>query len=123
MKSNVKWIVFFGALCAVCAAFSAYRYFAAPAGDWAVVKVDGEVVRRVDLGSDEPIEFDIETQYGFNRIRVADGGICVIDADCPDRLCVKQGRAISGGVPIVCLPHRLTIEVGGGDTDAATGGF
>lgn len=84
------------------------------------VVVDGETVRTVDLSVDG--EFDVETEDGgFNRISVKDGKIAVTEANCPDKLCVRRGY-VGGGVPIVCLPHRLSVEFGdGGGVDAVTG--
>ena len=44
------------------------------------------------------------------------------EADCPDRLCVKQGEITNGIYPIVCLPHRLTVRiVENSGIDAVTG--
>ena len=37
------------------------------------------------------------------------------DADCPDRLCVKQGSISKNGESIVCLPHKVIVTVTGGD--------
>ena len=34
-----------------------------------------------------------------------------IDADCPDLVCVKTGKAQKKGDVIACLPHKLLIEV------------
>ena len=60
---------------------------------------------------------------GSNTILVEQGRIRVIEANCPDQVCVDQGWISNGTVPIVCLPHKLMIQiVGGGEAlDAATG--
>lgn len=47
---------------------------------------------------------------GYNTIQVSPEGIGVIDADCPDLTCKKQGIRAHGPTPIVCLPHRISIE-------------
>ena len=48
---------------------------------------------------------------GSNTILVEQGRIRVIEANCPDQVCVRQG-AISGGyVPIACVPHGLVIDI------------
>lgn len=31
---------------------------------------------------------------------------------------MSQGKVSKAGVPIVCLPHKLTVEIEGGDIDA-----
>ena len=53
----------------------------------------------------------IETELGYNVISVHDGRICVSDADCPDCSCVKQGDISKKGDKIVCLPHKLIVEI------------
>ena len=33
------------------------------------------------------------------------------DADCPDKLCIKQGKIDSNGQKIVCLPNKTVVEI------------
>lgn len=73
---------------------------------------NGKLIKTVELS--ESTEFTVTCAEGFNVITVEDGKICVSSADCPDKVCVRQGK-ISGAVPIVCLPHRLEIRVVDGD--------
>ena len=56
-------------------------------------------------------------ERGSNTIQVEPGRIRVLEADCPDQVCVRQGWISDEVTPIVCLPHRLVIQVSGG-TDA-----
>ena len=49
--------------------------------------------------------------HGANTIRIEDESIAVVDADCPDLVCVKTGKASKRGDVIACLPHKLLIEV------------
>ena len=53
----------------------------------------------------------IKTKYGYNLIEIGDGKVRVIEADCPDKLDVKQGYISKPGEMIVCLPNRLVIEI------------
>ena len=53
----------------------------------------------------------IADEHGANTIRIEDESIAVIDADCPDHVCVKTGKASKKGDVIACLPHKLLIEV------------
>ena len=78
---------------------------------------NSKLVKTVSLS--ENTEFTVYCEDGFNVVTVENGKICVSSADCPDKVCVRQGK-ISGAVPIVCLPHRLEIRVVNGDnkTDA-----
>lgn len=93
-----------------------------------IVKIvqNDEVIKTIDLSDvQEPYEFVVkDTSGGSNTIRVENGRIAVIDANCRDKVCVKQGFISDGTLPIVCLPHKLTISVTGesGEYDAIAGG-
>lgn len=78
----------------------------------ALIIVDGAPYRRIPLVSGAPREtFTVETGRGKNIITVENGAIAVVDADCPARVCVRQGPISRPGEVIACLPHRLLIEV------------
>lgn len=73
---------------------------------------DGTLIREIDLSAvEEPYEFTIKYDGGFNTISVRPGGICVSSADCSDGTCMKQGWLEGGLTPIVCLPHKLVIQL------------
>ncbi|MBE6081251.1 NusG domain II-containing protein [Acidilutibacter cellobiosedens] len=55
----------------------------------------------------------IKTKYGYNLIEIGDEKVRVIEADCPDKLDVKQRYISKPGETIVCLPNRLIIEIKG----------
>lgn len=120
MKTSMKkLIVLLAAAVILClAVYFAFVLFA-PAGTTAVIYVDGREYRRVDLSKvKEPYVIEIETVYGRNTVLVEPGAISVSSADCPDKICVHQGRLTGAGIPIVCMPHRLVIDIEGGETDA-----
>ncbi|WP_427338969.1 NusG domain II-containing protein [Caloranaerobacter sp. DY30410] len=83
------------------------------------IAVNGEVIKKITFDKNMIGKtIDIRTQYGYNKIEIGDGKVRVIDADCPDKLDVKQGWISKPGEIIVCLPHKLTIEiVGENETD------
>ena len=76
----------------------------------ATVKSNGNTLYTIDLSSvGEPYYLDVKCESGYNKILVEKGKISVCDADCPDKICINQ--SVDGIYPIVCLPHRLVIEV------------
>ncbi|QIB26599.1 NusG domain II-containing protein [Caloranaerobacter azorensis] len=78
------------------------------------IAVDGKVIKKITFDKNMIGKtIDIRTQYGYNKIEIGDGKVRVIDADCPDKLDVKQGWISKPGEIIVCLPHKLTIEIVG----------
>ncbi len=77
---------------------------------------DGVLLEEIDLTKTQaPFSFLLEDGRGRNLISVEQGRIRVSEADCPDQICVDQGWISDGTVPIVCLPHRLMIQIVGGE--------
>ena len=60
----------------------------------------------------------IETPQGYNIVAVEDGTVMVTDADCRDQICVEHKKISRTGETIVCLPHKLVVEITG-DSPAA----
>ena len=44
---------------------------------------------------------------------IENGMAYVTDADCPDQVCIRMGKISKTGENIVCLPHKLVIQVEG----------
>lgn len=87
-------------------------------GTVAVITVDGQEYRRIDLSRvSESYDIEINTKYGHNTVHVEPGRISVTESDCPDGICVAQGAIDRGGVPIVCMPHRLVVKIEGSGID------
>ena len=83
-----------------------------PQGTCAVISVDGQHYKTVPLETHTGTDYiDLKNDYGFNRIEIQEQSIRIIDADCPDLLCVQEGFIKNPGELIVCLPHRLLIEI------------
>ena len=75
----------------------------------AVVKVDGKIIRELDLKTDST--FEIKNFGGKNIIEVKGGAVSVIAADCPDKICVRRGAIKNVGEVIACVPHKVLIEI------------
>ena len=69
------------------------------------------MIRTVNLSSVKDTEtFTVGEPGEQNTIQISPDGIGVIEADCRDQICVKQGIRSHGPEPIVCLPHKLSIR-------------
>lgn len=79
----------------------------------ALISVDGEVLHHFELKDDAQQEVYVYTDgHGHENTIVREGTIVTIsEASCPDQLCVRQGDAYRVGDTLVCLPHRLLVEV------------
>lgn len=78
-------------------------------GAYVIVRVDGKEVSRYSLSENG----EFELNGGTNCLRIENGKAYLISANCPDHLCVKQGKIDQTGETITCLPNRLTITVYG----------
>lgn len=90
-------------------------------GAWAVVTVDGKEAGRYSLDQAAVVTIGEED---YNVLEIADGKASVIEANCGDHTCVRTGAISREGESIVCLPHRLTVHIEGGEgpaMDAAAG--
>ena len=85
---------------------------------------DGVLLEEIDLEQVmEPYSLLLQDERGSNTVLVEQGRIRISEADCPDQICVNQGYISDGTVPIVCLPHKLIVEIvgGGGVLDGGAG--
>lgn len=122
MRTKVIVCLLLGAV-AASAAWLLLRREDAPSPTARITR-DGVLLEEIDLDKvEEPRSFVLEDGSGTNTVQVEKGRIRILEADCPDQVCVNQGWISSGAVPIICLPHRLIIEImeAGGDLDGAAG--
>ena len=114
--------------CAALAAGVLYIFNALGAGaaENVTITADGAIWREVPLLSDSRLEFNDGDRY--NLIVVQDATVRMEEANCPDKLCVKQGAVSDAHSVIVCLPNRLVIrlsknEPGDTEVDVIVGSY
>lgn len=91
----------------------ALPYLSAPFGSRAEVYVGGDRVARLSLAG--PVkQVEIATGLGPMRLEYGEGWVRVAQAPCPNKLCVKQGKASRAGMSLICLPCRMRVEIEGG---------
>ena len=73
------------------------------------VYVDNEMIAELPLNRDKT--FPIANELGTNTIVIENGQAYMADADCPDKICEKMGKISKPGETIVCLPHKLIVEI------------
>ena len=80
-------------------------------GKTAVVKVNNEVVFSSSLSKN--CSKKITTEEGYNIIEIKNGVVRVKEADCRDKICVNHRPIGKTGETVVCLPHKLVVEIEG----------
>ena len=78
------------------------------------VYVDGERTAEYSLRENITVELISPDGSSFNTLTIADGRADVVDAGCPDKLCVNMHSIAYAGETITCLPNRTVIKIEGG---------
>lgn len=83
------------------------------AGLIADIYQSGELIASIPLDEvRETYHFTVTGDEGHvNEIEVRPGSIGIISADCPDKLCVRQGFISNSRLPVTCLPNRVVIRL------------
>ncbi|MBR2807907.1 MAG: NusG domain II-containing protein [Oscillospiraceae bacterium] len=81
-------------------------------GGVAVVRVDGVETERLPLS----VNGTFPLNGGSNILIIQDGQAWMSEANCPDLICVRQGKIHYTGQVITCLPNRLTVTIEGGES-------
>ena len=87
-----------------------YQHFAGSKGSYILVTQNGEKIGEYSLLENQTFVVTDEN-HSYNTIVIENGQVWIDQADCPDKLCVKQGKISKNGQSIICLPHKLTILV------------
>ena len=98
-----------GILAVALVLFLVMKVTGSEAGNRIQITVDGEVYGTYSLTEDQVIE--VKDGDFYNRIRIEDGKAYMEEANCPDGYCERQGKISGGAQTIVCLPHKLVVEV------------
>ncbi len=119
--TNKKLILIFSLIFLVFSLCAVILTFITPDEDKAVITVNGEFYREMNLNEDGM--FVINAKGGHNIVNVKNGEIFIVEATCPDKLCVRHGKLRSKYDSIVCLPHKIVIEykTDSKDIDAVAG--
>ena len=119
IKFSKRDVIYLLSLLIIGIVFTVCIFAFSKSGNTLVISVDGKLYGEYSLTKDDKIY--ISNEYGTNIIVIENGEVYMEDADCPDKLCMNQGRIKKAGQNIVCLPHRLVLEITGdekGEYDA-----
>ena len=105
-------IVFLTALFLFGVALTFCIYHFSGSGSEIRITVDGALFGVYDLRENQ--EITVECENGVNVIAIENGEAYMKAADCPDGLCMHQGKISRDKQTIVCLPHKLVVEAVGG---------
>ncbi len=110
---------------AVVVAASVAALLLAPKEEGAIARVtqNGEVLYEIQLNEvTGPQTYHVNGESAYNTVLVQQGHVRMMEASCPDQVCVNQGWISDSTLPIVCLPNKVIVEIVGeeGQLDAVT---
>ncbi|APQ72896.1 hypothetical protein RSJ21_02565 [Clostridium botulinum] len=93
-----------------------FKFFVKSENAVAIIKQNGKIIEKVDLSKVKEkrqlkINYNDKDHKGYNVIEIDKGSIRFIDADCPDKVCIKSGVLKKPGETAACLPHKLIITI------------
>ncbi len=81
-----------------------------------VIRVSSEVVYRVELTQLTDEVYVVDGEFPVDVV-IADDGVYVKSASCPDKLCEHTGKISRSGQSIVCLPAKVTVTLESNDNE------
>lgn len=76
-----------------------------------LVKFEGEIIKRLPFDEKTNAVFTFENSDEVNKIVIKNGLVVIEEATCRDQICVLHRPVSFNGETIVCLPHRLVVEI------------
>lgn len=68
------------------------------------------------------IQTDMQTdRKEYNVFVCKDGKVQMLQSSCPDQICVHHTEIAKTGESIICLPHKLVIEISGAEENELDG--
>ena len=77
--------------------------------DLVKITVNQKLYGTYDLNKNQTIT--IQNDFGINTIQIQNKDVLMEEADCPDGYCKEQGHISKNKQTIVCLPHKLVVEI------------
>lgn len=78
-------------------------------GNLVKVSIDNQVKDCYNFNEDG--EYTITSGKNTNVLVIKDGTAFIKSADCPDKICVHHRPISKVGETIVCLPHKVVVEI------------
>ena len=89
--------------------FVCIRFFVEGKGKYVKIYVNNKLTKTFDLNKDR--EYFIETKFGYNLLIIKNNKVRILDADCPNKICVDKGYISKNDESIICLPHHVVVTV------------
>jgi hypothetical protein len=104
--------IFLGVLLLAGVILYALFYLRSPSSDAVVrITVDGDEYGTFSLNEEQTVSICDADGNVTNMLTISGGKADMVEADCPDLLCVHQKAVSLNGETIVCLPNKVVVTV------------
>jgi hypothetical protein len=77
------------------------------------ISSENKLIKKIPLTAGTGERITVKNRLGENIVDISNGKIRIHDADCPDKICIKDGAISEPGDILVCLPNKVVIEIKG----------
>lgn len=112
LKKN-DWILIAGILIIALVAILCMTWNKKEGGE-VIVTVDKKIYKTLPLSEDATLLIGEKTA-DYNILEIKDGKVRMTEANCPDKICVEHRAVHYDHESIICLPHKVTVEIHGGE--------
>lgn len=121
MKKN-DVILIVGILLFALASFGGISWYSAASTQQAeaVVEIDGREQGRYPLNQDATVDIRLDDGR-YNLLEIKDGKADIVEASCPDKICVEHRPVSKRGESLVCLPNKVVVEIENGEEQEVDG--
>ena len=110
--------IFFGIIVILLIGILVWFYILRPtSGDSVTITIDGEVYGVYSLEEEQEIPIPNKNGEISNILLISSGKAKMIEADCPDKLCMNQNSIYRNNENIVCLPNHVVVTVTSKESD------
>lgn len=103
------FILISAVLLIVSVTFSINYFVNTKKGEKIEIYVDNKLYKTYDI--DDEDEIKIESEKGYNLIKIHNHGVEITEASCPDKVCINEGFIEKPSKSIVCLPNKVHIKI------------
>lgn len=106
-------LVILGVIVALIVALLFVLFLPKETGSSVEIYRSGKLIATYNMSDYE--QYPLVKEYGSLIVKITDKSVIVLESDCPDKCCVKQGEIHYGGESIICVPQEIVIKIVGGD--------
>lgn len=103
------FILIFSVLIVIAFSFGVNHFLNTKSTENIEIYVDNKLYKTCSINDEEIIK--IENKKGYNIVKIHNHGVEIIEASCPDKVCIHSGFITKPSESIVCLPNKVNIKI------------